>query len=366
MLQAPRIFRRREDLPAGVPIIDAFEPALAELFLLEHPQFRENGSAARAARSVFATQQEISPVWIYYPWRHTAVRSLPQEHYDRLRTTRNRNLITAAEQARYRQMVVGVAGLSVGSAIVSALTTSGGPQVLKIADPDTVAPSNLNRIRATLLDVGTNKTVVAARAVWELDPFARVHAWREGLDARTLNTFILGQPKLGVFIDEMDNLALKIAARHVCQRHRVPALMATDNGDGVIVDVERFDREPARPIFHGLVRGMRPQASRKLSRRQWLRLATKIIGPRFMTPRHQESLLEVGKSLAGVPQLGTTAALAGAAVAFVVRRIASGDTMSSGRYLVGLEGVFIPRYQSVQARKSRAKQTRIFVRRLFR
>ncbi|MBI3305342.1 ThiF family adenylyltransferase [Candidatus Parcubacteria bacterium] len=347
-------------------IVDAFEPALAELLLFEHPQLKENGSAARAARRDFAARQKISPVWIYYPWRHAAVRSLPQEHYDRLRTARNRNLITAAEQARYRQTIVGVAGLSVGSAIVSALTLSGGPRVLKIADPDTVAPSNLNRIRATLLDVGANKTVVVARAVWELDPFARVYVWAKGLDARTLTTFILGQPKLGIFIDEMDNLALKIAARGVCKRHRVPVLMATDNGDGVIVDVERFDREPARPIFHGLVRGMRPQALRGLSRRQWLRLATKIIGPRFMTPRHQESLLEVGKSLAGVPQLGTTAALAGAAVAFVVRRIASGEAMPSGRYLVGLEEMFIPGYNSVKARKLRAKRTRIFERRLFR
>lgn len=347
MLEAPHICRRREELPTGVAVIDAFGPALEELRLLDPPR------------------QKVAPIWIYFPWRRAAVRSVPEELYDRLRTARNRNLITALEQVRYQQMVAGVAGLSVGSAIVAALTMSGGPKTLKIADPDIVAPSNLNRMRATLMDVGANKTAVAARSIWELNPFARVHAWERGVNERTLKTFILGKPKLGIFIDEMDNLALKIEARLICKKHRIPVLMATDNGDGVIVDVERFDLEPGRPIFHGRIKSLRPQALRKLDRRQWLRLAAKIIGPRFMTTRHQQSLLEVGKSLTGVPQLGPTASLAGAAAAFVVRRIANSSAMPSGRYLVGLEEKLIPGYRSAKARQLRAKQTRIFERDLF-
>ncbi|MCR4325648.1 MAG: hypothetical protein NUV59_02480, partial [Patescibacteria group bacterium] len=60
----------------------------------------------------------------------------------------------------------------------------------------------------------------------------------------------------------------------------------------------------------------------------------------YFTKRQLESVRRVGKTLSGVPQLGTAAAIAGAAAAYVVRRIAVGAEMPSGRYVLSCEQAF--------------------------
>lgn len=358
----PSIFDHRRLVPRGATVVGVFDRAVRELFFLERPHLKPGDPAVERDLRAFIRQSDVRARWVYYPWSHTAVCVLPEDLYFKVRTARNRNLITEREQQSFRRAIVGVAGLSVGSAVVSALVISGGPKILKIADFDVVELSNLNRIKANLTDVGSNKAVVAARAVWELDPFADVRIWERGLDKRNLREFILGEPRLGVFIDEMDNLSLKMSARILCKKHKIPVVMATDNGDSVLVDVERFDREPDRPIVHGRVESREARGLGRKGFKAWLRLAMKIIGPRFMTERHQESLLEVGRTLLRPPQLGTTASLAGSAVAFVVRRIANKQPMPSGRYAFGLEEKLIRGYDSARQKALRRNKTKKFVR----
>jgi len=282
-----------------------------------------------------------------------------------LRTARNRNLITNEEQNNYRQMKVGVAGLSVGSGIVSALVTSGGPKTIKIADFDVIEASNLNRIRARLEDISRSKVQVAAQQIWELDPFADVHIWDRGVTKDNLEDFLAGNPRLNVFIDEMDSLDLKILARVICREKGIPVIMATDNGDTVILDVERFDLEPERQFFHGLAGNLSLDDCKDMTREKWLRLSTQIIGPDFMTPELQNSILRIGASLGGVPQLGTTAGVAGAATSFVIRRIANGYEMSSGRYMISLEKEIIPDYNDPENKAKRERQSIKFKESLF-
>jgi len=45
---------------------------------------------------------------------------------------------------------------------------------IRLADFDTLELSNLNRIPASVLDLGVNKAVVAARRIAEIDPYLRV------------------------------------------------------------------------------------------------------------------------------------------------------------------------------------------------
>src|SRR3972149_11320967 len=165
IIEKPRIINSKEDIPATKKIIDAFTSGVGELFFVENPRLKKNMPEALGALGEFLKNHGISDVWIYYPWLDTAVRCLPEDLYFKLRTARNRNIITDEEQKNYRNAKVGVVGLSVGSAIVSALVMSGGPKVLKIADFDEVEISNLNRIKAKLTDVGVNKTTVLAREV---------------------------------------------------------------------------------------------------------------------------------------------------------------------------------------------------------
>jgi len=197
--------------------------------------------------------------------------------------------------------------------------------------------TNLNRIRAYLADVGTNKTSVAAREVWRLDPFADLFLWDKGISTENIKDFLFGEPKLDVFIDEMDSLDLKVAARLLCKENKIPVVMGTDNGDSVILDVERFDLEENRPIFHGLVDGLETRDLKKLDFKGWVEIATSIVGQDYLEDRMRDSLQKIGKTISAVPQLGATAAIAGSTVAYAVRRIANKQEMESGRYLVGMK-----------------------------
>ena len=111
--------------------------------------------------------------------------------------------------------------------------------------------------------------------------------------------------------------------------------MATDNGDSVLLDVERFDLEPDRPIFHGLVDAAVFSNIKNVDFKTWVDLANKIIGFDFLEERMKSSLLEIGKSVLAVPQLGSTAAIAGGAMSCAVREIANKEELQSGKYAIG-------------------------------
>lgn len=356
----PVIFQKKEEVPPGATIIEAFEGAIRELFYVENPKYKgKKTPEVELEISSFLEKFAKKDSWIYYPAVKAAVHTVNEDLYFKLRTTRNRNIITAEEQKKYRDVKVGVAGLSVGSAAISALVMSGGPKVIKISDFDVIEISNLNRIKASLLDVGKNKISVAAEGIWALDPFAELHLYSEGINRENIKDFILGEPKLDIMVDEMDSLDIKVLIRFICKENKIPVLMATDNGDGVILDIERFDLEPDREIFHGLIGNIHEEELNNLDFRKWLSLATKIVGPEYLTERMQDSLLEIGKSVSAVPQLGPTASLAGAAIAFSVRQIANKSDLPSGRYLFGLEEELIPKYNepdSVEKRKMKANQ----------
>jgi len=355
----PQIFYRREDVPSGAKLVEAFDSSCRELFYIEHPQYKKNMTEAKDPLDDFLKNHGIKDTWVYFSWSNTAVHSLPEDIYLKLRTSRNRNIIKEEEQKKYRDIKVGIAGLSVGSGVVSSLVISGGPKTLKIADFDIVEVSNLNRIRANIMDVGLNKTDVAARQIWELDPFADLHLWDKGLNKDNLEEFLLENPRLDVFVDEMDSIDLKILTRIICRRNKIPVVMATDNGDGIILDIERYDEEPERPLFHGLVGDIKPEDVTNLDFKKWIQLATKIVGPEYLTERMQESLLDIGKHIAAVPQLGTSAQVAGSSTAYVIRRIANNQEIPSGRYTISLEERLIPGYsgkEQTEVRKEKTKQ----------
>ena len=359
MIENPLIFKTKQGIPKGTSCIDIFPDAVKELFFIENPHTRKNDPATKEKLKAFVGNTKLKRIWIYYPWLRLVMGMPEEDIYFQLRTARNRNLITPEEQKNYRKCVVGIAGLSVGSSVLSVLVMCGGPKTIKIADPDTVDITNLNRIRAKLYDVGKNKADIAAREVWELDPFTNIHAYREGLQKNNINAFMAGKPRLDIFIDEMDNINLKIKSRLICRDLGIPVLMATDNGDGVIVDVERFDLERKRPIFHGQVT---PEEYNQpdISGPKSIIMAIKIIDPAFFTERQQDSILHIGKTLSGVAQIGTAATIAGSALAFAVRQIANKKKLPSGRYTIRCEDVFIDGYNSLQQKKQRTILTKKF------
>ena len=156
----------------------------------------------------------------------------------------------------------------------------------------------------------------------------------------------LGGPKLDVLVEECDNLELKILLRLEARKLGIPVIMATDNGDNIIFDVERYDLDPNLEIFNGVAGALTLEEFKKIPPPEMPRLATKIAGPQFVTTRMQESLLQVGKTLYSWPQLGDAATLSGVAVAYVIKRLALDQPLKTGKMEINLDAIFDPTYHS--------------------
>ncbi|MDP3996637.1 MAG: ThiF family adenylyltransferase [bacterium] len=319
----------------GLRNLDVFELQLKELFNIRNPNVA-NKIRFPDGESKFLKSPPVESVWIYFPWKELIVKMVSSDAYFELRTARNKNIISKEEQQSYRNLRIGIAGLSVGSAILENLNISGGPQSVKIADFDRLETTNLNRIRGTLLDIGQLKTEVAAWRAYELDPFLHLETYDSGLDEKNIEKFMM-EPKLDAFIDEMDSLEMKYRAREICKKNGIPVLMATEVGDKAVLDVERYDLEPETEPFLGALDGWDFESLKKVDREKWFELTSKIIDRRHLSERMTQSVGEIGRTLAGVPQLGTAASVAGASISLALRKISSGKKLPSGKYVTDLE-----------------------------
>jgi molybdopterin/thiamine biosynthesis adenylyltransferase/nitroreductase len=270
--------------------------------------------------------------WIYYPWRRTVVRLLAPRSFSALRLDRNRNKITRTEQSRQRELRVGVVGASAGHSIAHLLAMEGLAGELRLADFDTIDLSNLNRIPGSVLDLGINKAVVTARRIGEIDPYLRVVVVDDGITPENLDRFLEG---LDLVIEECDSLDVKLLVREEARERGIPVLMETS--DRGLLDIERFDLEPERPIFHGLLAGLHSSDLSGLSIQQKAPYVLRMLGAGDVSARGAASLLEVGGTLTGWPQLGSDVTLGAASAAAAVRRIGQSGELPSGRLRFDVE-----------------------------
>ncbi|WP_039801004.1 Rv1355c family protein [Nocardia araoensis] len=270
--------------------------------------------------------------WIYYPWR-AAVIGLPGPRTFRLiRLDRNRNKLTRAEQDRLAGHTIGIIGQSAGHAIAHLLALEGVCGGLRLADLDDIELSNLNRVAGTLFDIGVNKAVVTARRIAELDPYLPVRVFEAGVDENSVDEFLDG---LDIVVEECDSLDMKLVIREAAARHRIPVLMETS--DRGLLDVERFDLEPGRPAFHGLLGEVSARDLRGLTSREKAPYVVKLLGAAGLSARLGASLVEVGETVNSWPQLAGDVGLGAASVAAAVRRIGLGWKLDSGRVRVDVE-----------------------------
>lgn len=270
--------------------------------------------------------------WVYFSWRRTMVSLLGPESFRLLRLDRNRNKITRQEQALFTRLSVGVIGLSVGHAIAHTLALEGLCGQLRLADFDSIELSNLNRIPATVFDLSQNKAEVAARRIAELDPYLSVSVVDSGVTESNIDEFLTG---LDVVIEECDSLDVKMLVRDRARRLGIPVLMETS--DRGLLDVERFDLEPDRPLFHGLTGDLDHAGLQGLSNRDKVPFVLKIVDAAGLSARMAASMVEVEETLTSWPQLGSDVALGGATVAAAVRRLGRGAALPSGRVRVDLD-----------------------------
>lgn len=316
----------------NVSLIDDREREASELALVRRPALLLRQDEKKMAPR--GTRAEHS-VAVYYSWRAAAVRLLSRSAYARLRTSRNQDLITKNEQRKFAGFRIGIAGLNVGNPAALCIALEGGGERMKFADNDVLTASNLNRFRAGVCDLGLNKAALSARQIYELNPFARIAVFTDGISEKNMSRFLL-TPRIDLLIEEMDNLKLKIAIRELARAHRIPVLMVTGNGEDVIVDVERFDITPDPPLLNGHLKkrviDAVMSASSAIPPRERIFLARDFMGAQILTKRLRQSFLRVGSTLAGIPQIAESSFLRGAALCYAARKIATKKPMPSGRY----------------------------------
>lgn len=310
--------------PADQQVLDSLRGDPAIVFIDRAAQ-----QAETLARLLPAPTGELTDEpwrWAYYPWRRAVVSILGPRAFARVRADRNRNLITSQEQEVLGSLRVGVVGLSVGHAVAHTLAMQGLCGELRLADFDDLELSNLNRVPATVFDIGVNKAVTAARRIAEVDPYLAVRVVDSGLTDQTVDAFLDG---LDIVVEECDSLDVKALVREAARSRRQPVLMATS--DRGLIDVERFDLEPERPIFHGLLGEVDAASLAGLDSREKIPHVLRIIDGGNLSARGAASLVEVGQTLSTWPQLVGDVLVGAAAVAEAVRRIGLGEPLSSGR-----------------------------------
>lgn len=273
--------------------------------------------------------------WIYYPWSHRLVHLLPEAEFKRLRFDRNRYKITPKEQARLARCTIGIVGLSVGQSAAVTLAMEGVGGTFRLADFDALSLSNLNRLRAGVYDLGVNKAVLAARQMVESDPYLDITIYPDGLSDDNIDAFMLKGGKLDLLIEECDDLYIKARLRERARALGIPVLM--DTSDRGMLDVERFDLDPERPIFHNLIQSLQAESLKGLSTKDKVPFVLRLLNEQRMSTALAASLVEVGETAYTWPQLGSAVTLGGALLTDVARRLLLGTFTSSGRFYVDVE-----------------------------
>jgi molybdopterin/thiamine biosynthesis adenylyltransferase/nitroreductase len=322
---------------AAVSVHDTLEAQLLDLIETRYPDEELEPERAREhlQRHLDGREPLAYGTWVYYPWLLRLVHLLPEEEFRELRTSRNRNKITREEQALLQTKRVGVIGLSVGKSTALCLAMEELAGELSLADHDTLSLSNLNRLGAGVCNLGINKAVTTAREILELNPYACLRVFTDGINDSNMEEFLAGGAPLDLLFEECDDLYVKVRVRERARALRIPVLMETS--DRGLFDVERFDSEPDRPLLHGLIGKTGAEEVRRLSAAEKVPYVLRILGREGLSTRAAASMVEIKSTLKTWPQLASGVALGSAINADAARRILLGDFSASGRYYVDLE-----------------------------
>ena len=347
-LYAPQFFRLSvpaektgfDKLLSGGKVLflhDEIYSQLQELIKSQNPsvKIKPDDYEPRITRHLNGTDIGDYGVWVFYPWSGRLVHLLDEDEFVEVRTNRNQYKITKAERYTLSTKKIGIVGLSVGQSIALTLSMERGFGELRLADFDTLELSNLNRIRTGVHNMGVPKVVITAREIAEIDPFLKVTCFFDGLTEANMDHFFTGNGKLDLLVDECDGLDIKIISRYKARELHIPVVM--DTSDRGMLDVERFDLEPDRPILHGAVENVNPQTIKELTNEEKIPVILQMLGIENISLRAKASMVEVEQSINTWPQLASSVTLGGAVGADVCRRILLNQFHQSGRYYIDLE-----------------------------
>ena len=327
-------------------ICDVYKGQLKELFEINNPSLKKGKNyeveMEKFVEGRMVKKQTLVGNWIYFPWNGRLVHSLNKKEYLQLRTNRNKNLITAEEQEKLSDFTVGILGLSVGSHIASNLTYGGVGNTMKLAEYDALDTTNLNRIRARIDEIEEPKIDITARQIYEVNPYANLVLFDQGITEQNLDEFIFKEPVPKIIFEIIDNFEMKIKLRLKAKKARIPVAMFANIGDRILFDIERYDLDDSIPLFNGLA-GNAPEEIIKnpdLTDEDKNKYAVSLVGVENIPQRALDSVKEINKTLIGRPQLMSTVSITGGLAAYITKQIALGKSISSGRNLVKFGDLF--------------------------
>ena len=307
---------------------DAFSHQLKELvFIKNHNLIGEDKETIFKSNffKEFIKENKNNFTYVYFPWNNTVTKLIKKADYLTLKTNRNKDLINKEEQDKLSNYKLGVFGMSVGSNIAFVLTQAGISNDITIADFDNLDTTNLNRILAGVHQIGLNKTDIAARRIYEDNPYAKVNALPKGIDSKNLES-LLKNKKLDCIVEEIDDIGMKIETRILAMKYKIPVVMITDNGDGVVLHIERYDLG-YKKIFNKPISYWNKLRNNKHTREQAGSVIMNDIvgGIDKVDPRMIASVKKVlKKELVSWSQLGSAAILGGVVATFAIKEITRG------------------------------------------
>lgn len=338
----------------GIKLYDTIYSQLSELMKLLNPGTTSKEDIdSLVADHIQDTDFKKYGVWVYYPWSKNMVHLLDEDEFIKVRTNRNIYKILPEEVEILSKKKIGIIGLSVGQSIAITLALERTCGELRLADFDDIELSNMNRIRAGVQDLGMSKVILAARQIAELDPYIKVKCFTEGLNNENIRDFFTSDGKIDILVEECDGLEIKVLSRVIAKELGVPVIM--DTNDRGMLDVERFDLEPDRPIFHGRTEGLEGLSSEELvvmlkglTIEKKIAFLAQIIGMENVSSAMKQSLVNMNKTIIGWPQLASAVTLGGAMVTDTCRKVLLDQFRASGRFFIDFDEIIKEKNKEIE------------------
>ena len=316
---------------------------LREAFDAEHRHYLELLGAARESQGVWEPDYGT----YVYDRRSGDLYLIAPEFWHRLAlVTSNAKLLTdpcghmTAEEIRERLAgaVIGFVGASMGSNVVEGVVREMRPRMAKLADPDYLEATNLNRLQHGSLRYlsqprgrRTNprngfemrfvsKVELLAYENQLIDPYMDWFLYPEGLTADNLDEFLLGgpgEPRLDYIVEEADDMRIKIEVRRRARMHGIPVFMASDLGHRSQAQLQDFGALPRAPLGYRISDAeLVARLERCMTtgeRADIFALASGLLGDDFAVDEYRNWVDQVGEQpTSSVPQSGAVAQLSGA------------------------------------------------------
>jgi len=323
---------------------DIYQSQINELFEISHPDLQKSISYQKKLTAYKKEKNNPNHIikgdWVYFPWSGNLLHTVSEKDYLRLRTNRNQYLIKKSEQKKLYKAVVGIIGLSIGSNIAINLAKQGIGKYLKLADFDIVETSNLNRINASMADIGVKKIENTAKRIWEINPYNKIFLFPSGINDKNINNFFTS-PKPNIIFEIIDDFKIKIKMRLIARKKRIPVVMFSNVDNNIIIDIERFDLFPSLPLFNGLL-GDLPERILKDKDANANYYAVKMVGEKLISERAMATVKDIGKKLVGRPQINSTVIISSGLSGYITKKIICEKSTINGRFIHKIDSIFIP------------------------